>query len=75
MLRESDIGQNKAASVAARANELDPAVEIAAIAGDIHDTLDLASVRAADIVIGCTDNFEARIRINQLCLLAGTPST
>lgn len=72
LLRESDIGQNKSSCVAARARELDPAVHIVPFAGDIADTLSLTAVANADIVIGCVDNFEARIRLNQLCLLAGT---
>jgi molybdopterin/thiamine biosynthesis adenylyltransferase len=73
LLREQDIGKNKAHAVAARARDLDENTRITAVAGDIHETLDLQSVRDADIVIGCTDNFEARIRLNQFCLLTGTP--
>lgn len=73
LLREQDIGLNKAEAVVQHAASLDPSVAFTAVAGDIHDTLPLSAVHAADIVIGCTDNFEARIRINQLCWLTGTP--
>ena len=73
LLRPADIGHDKAASVASHARELDPAVRIDATGGDIADTLSLADVIDADIVIGCVDNFEARIRINQLARLAATP--
>ncbi|MGH1359185.1 MAG: ThiF family adenylyltransferase [Burkholderiaceae bacterium] len=72
LLRESDIGQSKATAVAHHARTLDPNAHLAAFDGDIADTLSLDAVAAADVVFGCVDNFEARIRINQLCLLAGT---
>lgn len=72
LLRESDIGHNKAVSVTNRARELDPGVTVEAVPGDIHETLSLERVGRADLVIACTDNFEARIRINQICWLTGT---
>jgi molybdopterin/thiamine biosynthesis adenylyltransferase len=72
LLRETDIGLNKTDSVARHAQSLEPSVRINPIHGDIHDTLTVSMVRDADIVIGCTDNFSARIRINQLCWLTGS---
>jgi len=72
LLREADIGQNKTDSVARHAHELEPSIQITPVHGDIHDTLSIEMVRSADIVIGCTDNFSARIRINQLCWLTGS---
>lgn len=73
LLRESDVGQPKAQCVAARAAELDPAVRVRAVPGDIADTLRPSLLRGLHLVIAAVDNFEARIRINQLCLLTGTP--
>ncbi|HMN79479.1 MAG TPA: ThiF family adenylyltransferase [Burkholderiaceae bacterium] len=73
LLRESDVGQPKAQCVAARAAELDPAVRVLAVPGDIADTLRPSLLLDLDLVIAAVDNFEARIRINQLCLLTGTP--
>lgn len=73
LLRESDVGRPKAQCVAARAAELDPAVRVRAVPGDIADTLRPSLLRDLDLVIAAVDNFEARIRINQLCLLTGTP--
>ena len=71
LLREADVGQAKAQAVARRAAELDPNCIIQAIAGDIRDTLSPESTSQYTVVIGAVDNFEARLRLNQLCLLAG----
>jgi molybdopterin/thiamine biosynthesis adenylyltransferase len=71
LLRESDIGQPKAAALVARARELDPAVRLQACEGDIRDTLAPHRVVAADLVIGAVDNFEARLWINRVCRLVG----
>ncbi len=73
LLREADIGQDKASAVAAHARELEPAVRITAVHGNLFETLRLADVLDSDIVIAGLDNIEARIRINQLCWLAGKP--
>ena len=73
LLREADIGRDKAHAVIAHAQVLEPSCHLIAVSGDIAETLSLQQVADADIVIGCIDNFEARIRINQLCLIAGTP--
>lgn len=71
LLRESDIGAGKAASVARHAAELDPAVTVTAIEGDVWDTLGFAALGGYRCVIGALDNFEARLRVNLLCWLAG----
>lgn len=72
LLREADVGRSKAQAVARHAGELDPATNVLPIDGDIAETLSLDAVAQADLVFGCVDNFEARIRINQYCLLTGT---
>jgi molybdopterin-synthase adenylyltransferase len=73
LFREGDIGQPKAVCAATRARELDPSVRITPYVGDFWATLSLTNVRAATAVFSCVDNFEARIRLNRLCALAGTP--
>lgn len=71
LLREADVGSSKAASVASRAAELDPAVTINAIDGDVWQTLGFETLRGYRCVIGALDNFEARLRVNLLCWIAG----
>jgi len=70
-LRESDAGGPKAGAVVARAREIDPAVQLRAIEGDFWRTLSLSALRRYDCAIACVDNFEARLRLNQMCLIAG----
>lgn len=38
--------------------------------GDFWDTLPIKELAFFDVVICCVDNFEARIRLNQLCMVA-----
>jgi molybdopterin/thiamine biosynthesis adenylyltransferase len=73
LLREADIGQPKAQAVAARAAAIDPNVALRAVPGDLRDTLGPAAAAGYDVAIGALDNFEARLRVNRLCRLAGRP--
>ena len=71
LFRESDVGRMKAAVAAERAAELDPNVKVTAVTGDFWDTLSLTDIRTFDTVFCCVDNFEARIRLNTMCRIAG----
>jgi molybdopterin-synthase adenylyltransferase len=73
LFRESDIGLEKAACAAARARDLDPAVDVRPHHGDFWQTLSFATLRSAAVVFGCLDNFESRVRLNRLCALLGVP--
>lgn len=72
LFRESDIGREKAEVAAARVKELDPNIEVNHFIGDFWDHLTLAQAAAYDCIICCVDNFEARIKLNQLCILTKT---
>jgi molybdopterin-synthase adenylyltransferase len=71
-LRDSDIGESKATAVVRRASEVDAGVRLRSIEGDFWDHLSVWQLAEYDCAIGAVDNFEARIRLNQMCLLAGT---
>ncbi len=71
LFREEDVGRDKAEVAAARARDLDPAVQAVAVPGDFWAALSFETLRATDCVIGCVDNFEARILLSRLCRLAG----
>ena len=71
-LRESDIGTRKATAVVRRAGDLDRNVRLRAIEGDFWDGLSVWRLGQYDCAIGAVDNFEARVRLNQMCLIAGT---
>jgi molybdopterin/thiamine biosynthesis adenylyltransferase len=70
-LRETDVGASKAAAVAARAAEVDPASRVCAVEGDAWRTLTLARLARADVLICAVDNLEARMRLGALAQLAG----
>ncbi len=70
LLREADTGRNKAEAVAERARDIDPNVTVRAVPGDFWDTLSLGRLRDYDCAIAAVDNFEARLKLNQMCLLA-----
>ncbi len=71
LLRERDIGTSKAQAVVSHAAELDPNCRLRAFTGDIRDTLNPSALSAYRAVVSAVDNFDARLRLNQLCLLAG----
>ncbi|HXD21109.1 MAG TPA: ThiF family adenylyltransferase [Vicinamibacterales bacterium] len=73
LFRERDIGRPKAEAAAERARELDPSVCIEPHVGDFWSTLTLSGVERATAVFCCVDNFEARIRLNRVCAIVGTP--
>jgi molybdopterin/thiamine biosynthesis adenylyltransferase len=70
LLREADAGRNKAEAVVERARDIDPNVTLRAVPGDFWDTLSLGALGEYDCAIAAVDNFEARLKLNQLCLLA-----
>ena len=71
--RLEDAGRPKAEVAVQRASELNPEVRFEAIVGDVIYDLGLGAFRAADVVIGCLDNREARLWVNRQCWKAGTP--
>ncbi len=70
-LRESDIGHSKAQAVAQRAGRVDPQVCITPYEGNVWRTLSLSRLASCTALVACVDNIEARMRLSQLCLLAG----
>lgn len=70
-LRAEDVGESKAAAVVARAREVDPAVKLRAVKGDFWRTLTLSSLATYSAVVCGVDNFEARLRVDQMCFIAG----
>jgi molybdopterin/thiamine biosynthesis adenylyltransferase len=72
LFRESDVGYNKAEVASKRIKELDPNIDVNFFVGDFWDTLSLEKIQDYDCVLCCVDNFEARIKLNQLCLITST---
>ena len=59
--------------VAERLREMNPAVDVRTVCGDVTYDVGLALVRQMDVVIGCVDSRWARFCINRLCMRAGIP--
>lgn len=58
---------------AERLKNMNSAVEVKTICGDIAYDVGLGLVRRMDVVIGCVDSRWARYCINRLCMRAGIP--
>jgi molybdopterin/thiamine biosynthesis adenylyltransferase len=72
LFTEDDVGSPKAQVAATAARKLDPNCTITAVHGDFWSEISFDDVHRADVVFCCVDNFEARVRINQLCSLIRT---
>lgn len=73
LFRESDVGLNKVDVAKQRLIELEPSITIDAYHGDVWELLSFELLESYSCVMCCVDNFEARIKLNRLCLLTGTP--
>jgi adenylyltransferase/sulfurtransferase len=65
--------RQKAAVAAERIRQLNPAIEVMDICGDIAYDVGLGLIRQMDVVVGCVDNRWARYCINRLAMRAGKP--
>jgi adenylyltransferase/sulfurtransferase len=66
--RQQDIGHAKTASAQRHLQALNPALQVHAIQGRLMGDALAEHVRAADIVLDCTDNFTTRFAINAACV-------
>lgn len=73
LFNEEWVGRFKSEAAAEACARIDPNVRPRAFTGDFRDHLSVERVRDADAVLCCVDNHEARIHLNRLCLLTGTP--
>lgn len=69
----ASIGENKAASARRMLAALNPEVRVTAVECKFTEAQARREIELADVVIDCTDNFEARFAINRACVAAGKP--
>jgi adenylyltransferase/sulfurtransferase len=67
------VGQNKALSAQAAIDALNPHIKVTAMDQHIDAAALQTLLREVDLVLDCTDNFDTRYVINDLCWQAGTP--
>ena len=70
---ESDIGMSKAKVTAERLSQVNPHVSVQPHDTKLDSSNALAMLKEYDVVIDCTDNFQARYLINDACVLLGKP--
>lgn len=73
LFRQGDRHQYKAEVAAARVKELNPDVKVCAMRKDIRWEIGMGLYRRFDAVLGCLDNREARMAVNQSCWRMGIP--
>ncbi|MFH1562148.1 MAG: ThiF family adenylyltransferase [Nitrospirota bacterium] len=73
LYRAEDNGKKKVEVATQRTKEINPDVRIQPLAANIVWDVGLGLFRQVDIVIGCVDNREARLAINQACWKTNTP--
>ena len=66
-------GCRKVDVAARRLREINPAIQVTTIFGDVAYDVGLGYFADADVVIGCVDSRWGRYCINRLCMRAGTP--
>lgn len=67
------VGQNKALSAQATIARLNPEIAVHTETERLSDEAMAVRVRAADVVIDCSDNFGTRYLLNRLCFAHKTP--
>lgn len=73
LFRESDIGCSKAQVSAARAQNINPEIQVRYVDGDLETDVGLGVYRAMDVVLGCLDSMDARLAVNRACRRASVP--
>ncbi|MDQ7823358.1 MAG: ThiF family adenylyltransferase [Candidatus Eremiobacteraeota bacterium] len=70
LFKEEDTGRFKAEAAAEACRAIDPKVYTTFETGDLWETLRIGDMKSYDALFCCVDNYEARIRLNELCLWA-----
>lgn len=69
LFQTADVGRFKAEAAAAACQKLDPNARVTFSTEDFWTSLSLDTLAGFQAVFCCVDNFEARLRLNQLCRL------
>ena len=71
LFTEADVGRHKAEAAADACHRLDPNICVTYDTEDAWKSLTIERLRRYNALFCCVDNFDARIKLNRLCLLAG----
>lgn len=70
---DAETRRHKATVAAERLRDINPAIHVLPLVGDICHDMGLGLLRRMDVVVGCVDNRWARYCLNRLCMRAGVP--
>jgi len=73
LFQDSDVGRPKAQVAVERSAQLNPAVDLRYINGDLFYDLGLGFYRHCDLVVGGLDSLAVRSQVGLCCALAGIP--
>ncbi|MBS0337069.1 MAG: molybdopterin-synthase adenylyltransferase MoeB [Proteobacteria bacterium] len=73
LYRDAAVGRPKAGSAKAALGEVNPEVEVVALAARLEGAEMERLVAAADVVLDCTDNFATRHALNRACVKHSKP--
>jgi len=71
--READLGELKAESARRTLREINPGCEVIALDWELDESELRREIRAADLVLDCTDNFASRFLLNRVAIAQRTP--
>lgn len=72
LFNENDISKYKAETASKRCQSIDPNINITFSNTDFWNSLTIDMLGQYDALFCCVDNFEARIKLNKLCMIART---
>lgn len=70
---QDQIGDDKAASLAARVRSINPLISVDALCQRLDGAELQRRVDTASVVVDCSDNFNTRFALNRACVKAGVP--
>lgn len=69
----TDIGKNKAESVASTIAQLNPDIQVSVVTDSLSGDQLSQAVKGVDVVLDCTDNFSTRDEVNRKCVEHSVP--
>lgn len=66
---ENDIGKYKSETAALKIQNIEPNINVNSFIGDFWESMSFSQAKSYDCIVCCVDNFEARIKLNELCLI------
>ena len=70
---DAEARKSKVEVISRRLQEINPAIQVLPVHGDIAHDLGLGILKQMDVAIGCVDNRYARYCLNRLCMRANIP--